>query len=111
MASDRRSDRRLSWHPTGDPMRYLRAALRRLVGVFSGHRQDDELREELESHLELETAEYIRRGMSPDAARRQARLASGGLTQAAEAVRDQRGLPWLESLACRGSEEHTAELS
>ena len=80
-------------------MRYLRAALRRLAGVFSGHRQDDELREELESHLELETAEYVRRGMSPDAARRQARLASGGLTQAAEAVRDQRGLPWLESLA------------
>ena len=32
-------------------------------------------------------------------ARRQALLASGGLTQAAEAVRERRGLPWLESLA------------
>ncbi len=79
-------------------MRYVRAALRRLAGVFTGHRADDELREELQSHLDMETAENIRRGMSPDAARRQALLASGGLTQAAEAVHDQRGLPWIESV-------------
>ena len=80
-------------------MRYLRAALRRLAGFFTGHRQDDELREELQSHLDMETAEYIRRGMDPEAALRQARLSSGGLPQAAEAVRDQRGLPWLERAA------------
>jgi putative ABC transport system permease protein len=80
-------------------MRYLRAALARITGLFTGHRADAELREELESHLEMETAENIRRGMSPDAARRQALLASGGLTQAAEAVRDRRGLPWIEHLA------------
>ena len=43
----------------------------------------------------METAEYIRRGVKPDEARRRAMLASGGLTQAAEAVRDQRGLPWI----------------
>ena len=47
----------------------------------------------------METAENIRRGMQPDEARRQALLASGGLTQAAEAVRDQRGLPWIEGVA------------
>src|ERR1041385_2359422 len=98
MASDRRSDRRLSWHPSGGTMRHLRAALRRLAGFFTGHRQDDELREELQSHLDMETDEYIRRGMDPEAARRRARLASGGITQAAEAVRDQRGLPWIESI-------------
>ncbi|HEX9581165.1 MAG TPA: ABC transporter permease [Gemmatimonadales bacterium] len=80
-------------------MRYLRAALARIAGVFTGHRADDDLREELRAHLELEIAENIRRGMQPDAARRQALLASGGLTQAAEAVRDQRGLPWIESIA------------
>ncbi len=79
-------------------MRYLRAALARLAGVFTGHRADDDLRDELQSHLEMETAENIRRGMPPDEARRQALLASGGLTQAAEAVRDQRGLPWIENL-------------
>ena len=47
-----------------------RAALARIVGMFTKHRGDDELREELESHLEMETAEYIRRGMPPDGARR-----------------------------------------
>jgi predicted permease len=80
-------------------MRHVRAALARLAGVFTGPRADEDLREELQSHLDLETAENIRRGMHPDEARRQAMLASGGLTLAAEAVRDQRGLPWLESIA------------
>ena len=80
-------------------MRYLRAALARIAGVFTGHRADDDLRDELQAHLDMETAENIRRGMPPDEARRQALLASGGLTQAAEAVRDQRGLPWIESIA------------
>ena len=80
-------------------MRYVRAALRRLLGVFTKNRADDDLRVELQAHLEMETAENIRRGMQPDEARRQALLAAGGLTQAAEAVRDQRGLPWIESVA------------
>ncbi|MEP6729619.1 MAG: ABC transporter permease [bacterium] len=80
-------------------MSHLRAALARIAGVFAGRNADDELQEELQSHLDMETAEYIRRGLSPDAARRQARLASGGVTTGAEAVRAQRGLPWLESIA------------
>jgi putative ABC transport system permease protein len=79
-------------------MRHLRAALARLLGVFTGHRADALLREEMEAHLEMETAENTRRGMAPNEARRQALLASGGLTQAAEAVHERRGLPWLESL-------------
>jgi predicted permease len=77
-------------------MRYLRAALARIAGLFTGHRADDDLRDELQAHIDMETAEYVRRGMRPDEARRKALLASGGLTQAAEAVRDQRGLPWIE---------------
>jgi predicted permease len=79
-------------------MRHLRALLARIAGVFTKHQADDDLRDELQAHLEMETAENIRRGMSPDEARRQALLASGGLTSAAEAVRDQRGLPWIESV-------------
>ncbi len=70
----------------------------RLVGMFTKDRADDDLRAEFEAHLDMEMAEYVRRGMSPEAARRQALLASGGLAQAAEAVRAQRGLPWLESV-------------
>ena len=81
-------------------MRSIRRALARLVGTFRSHeRADDDLRAEMEAHLEMETEENIRRGMRPDEARRRALIAAGGLTQAAESVREQRGLPWIESLA------------
>ncbi len=80
-------------------MRHVRAALARIAGFFAGPRGDDDLRDELQSHLDMATAENLRRGMHPDEARRQAILASGGLTLAAEAVRDQRGLPWVEGVA------------
>ena len=98
VAADRRPDRRLSRAARGGTMRRVRAALARIAGVFAGRSAEDDLRDELQSHLDLETAENIRRGMPPEEARRQALLASGGLTQAAEAVRDQRGLPSLESM-------------
>jgi putative ABC transport system permease protein len=79
-------------------MRQLRAAFARIAGLFTGNRADDDLRDELEAHLEMATAENVRRGMDPDTARRQALLASGGLTLAAESVRAQRGLPWIDSV-------------
>jgi putative ABC transport system permease protein len=79
-------------------MKYVRAALSRLAGLFTARTMDDDLREELQAHLEMETTENIRRGMHPDEARRQALLASGGMTRAAEAVRDQRGLPWVDDI-------------
>jgi len=78
-------------------MSTLRALLARIAGLFARQKSDDDLRDELESHIEMETAENIRRGFAPEEARRQARLASGGVTQAAEAVRDRRGIPWIES--------------
>ena len=80
-------------------MRHIRAALARIAGLFTSPTADNDLRDELQAHLEMETAENIRRGMHPDEARRQAMVASGGLTVATEAVRAQRGLPWLESVA------------
>jgi predicted permease len=78
--------------------RWIRAALARIGGFFTGSRADDDLREELRAHVEMATAENIRRGMDPDTARRKAMLDSGGVTQAAEAVRDRRGLPWLDGV-------------
>jgi predicted permease len=77
-------------------MKQLRAALARTAGVFTKRHADDELREEMEAHLEMEIAEYVRRGMPPDEARRKALMTSGGLSVAAEKVRNQRGLPWIE---------------
>ena len=78
-------------------MSHLRALLARIGGLFATQRSDDDLRDELASHIEMETAENLRRGLPPDEARRQALLASGGLAGAAEAVRDRRGIPWIES--------------
>ena len=80
-------------------MRHLRAALARIAGVFAGPRAEHDARDEMQAHVEMQTSENIRRGMHPDEARRQAMLASGGLTQAVEAVHDRRGLPWIESIA------------
>ncbi|HEX2205180.1 MAG TPA: ABC transporter permease, partial [Longimicrobium sp.] len=81
-------------------MKALRRALARTAALFRGHAgADDDLRAEMEAHLEMETEENIRRGMPPAEARRQAMIAAGGLTQAAERVREQRGLPWVEGLA------------
>lgn len=78
-------------------MKAFRRITARLSTLLRGHQPDQDLRDELEAHLEMETAENIRRGMTAQEARRQALLASGGLTQAVEAVRDQQGIPWIES--------------
>ncbi len=80
----------------------LRAAVIRLAETlrraFGRETADDALREEMAHHLEMHVAENVRRGMSPEAARRDALLAAGGLTIAAEAVRERRGLAWLEEI-------------
>jgi predicted permease len=81
-------------------MKAIRRTLARIGATLRGHeRAHDDLRAEMEAHLAMETDENIRRGMTPAEARRRALIASGGLTQAAESVREQRGLPWIESLA------------
>jgi hypothetical protein len=59
-------------------MRYIRAALARIAGVFGKDTADDDLREEMQAHLDMEIAENVRRGMSPTEARRQALLVSAG---------------------------------
>ena len=80
-------------------MKAIRRAVARIGAIFRGHgRDDEELRAEMEAHLDMATAENIRRGMPPDEARRKAVLATGGLTQAAESVRAQRGVPSVESV-------------
>ena len=79
-------------------MRSIRAALARLAALVRGHRAEDvDLRAEMAAHLEMETERFLRRGLHPDEARRQALIASGGIEQAAETVREQRGIPWIET--------------
>ena len=73
--------------------------MRRALGMFRTARDERELAAEVESHLQLHTDENIRRGLSPDAARRAAVLALGGIESVKERYRDQQGLPSLEHLA------------
>jgi predicted permease len=54
------------------------------------------LERELASHLSLLEDEYRRRGMPPEAARRAARLALGGIEQAKEQHRDARAFRWID---------------
>jgi len=75
----------------------LRALLFRLFGFLAANRKDREFAEEIEAHLEMEIEEGIRSGMTPEQARRDALIRSGGLQQAKEALRDRRSLPLLET--------------
>src|SRR5438132_330493 len=71
----------------------------RLAGTFRPHRRDADLEQELRTHLELAAEDERRRGGSREASGRAAVLRSGAMTQSLEALRDQRGLRWLDDLA------------
>ena len=74
----------------------LREWASRLWATLTSHRLDRELEEELRQHLEFAAEDARRRGHVSDEDVRAIRLRAGGITQAMEAVRAQRGLPWLE---------------
>ena len=80
-------------------MATLREWVTRLWGTLRPSRRDAELEAELRLHVELATEDERRRANSSEDARRAAAIRSGGMAQAMEAVRDQRGLPWLDDLA------------
>jgi putative ABC transport system permease protein len=75
----------------------LSALLSRLLATFRKQRLEDELDDELRFHLQMETEENIRRGMSAQEAHYAARRSFGGFQQTREIWRDRRYLPWLES--------------
>ena len=78
-------------------MNWLHQILFRLQPLFRKKKIEAEMSEEMRVHLEMATEANVAAGMSPAEARRAARLECGGVDQAKEAYRDQRGLPWLES--------------
>ena len=79
-------------------MRVLREWLQRLWGAFRRNATDRELEGELRFHLEMAEEGLRGKGHSPAEAARLARAHLGGFPQAMEALRDQRGLPWLDDL-------------
>src|SRR5215510_3322356 len=66
----------------------LRKLIHRLRAGLRRRNIERELDRELQFHLEMETAENVRRGMSEEEARRAARLSFGGVEQTKEAYRD-----------------------
>jgi len=79
-------------------MRALRAWLLRLWAMFRREARDTELREELESHVQMHIEDNLRRGMNPQQARREALMKLGGVAQTEESYRERRGLPIVEVL-------------
>ena len=76
----------------------LRGWASRLRGVFGGARREQDLADELESHLQLHIDDNVRQGMTPDAARTAALIRLGGLQSVTEQYRDQRSIPVLSRL-------------
>ena len=72
--------------------------LNRLAGLLNKRRHEEEFKQEVETNLQLHIEDNSRAGMSAEEARRAARLRFGSIDAAAEAVRDRRGIPFMETL-------------
>ena len=79
-------------------MRRLRAALVRLAAVARGSRLDRDFADEIESHLQLHIEDNLRAGMTPEEARRTARLKFGSVDATRESYRERAGVPIVEIL-------------
>src|SRR6266851_4220731 len=79
-------------------MRALRAWVLRLWAIACRDPRDAELREELESHLQMHINDNLRRGMNPQQARREALMKLGGVAQTEQSYRERRGVPVIDTL-------------
>src|SRR5262249_60114476 len=73
--------------------------LLRLAGRLLRGGRDGALEGELGLHLEMAKEDARSRGLEPADAVRAAQVKTGAASQAMDALRDQRGLPWLDDLA------------
>jgi putative ABC transport system permease protein len=79
-------------------MRVLARFFARLRNFAVNRRSDERLQEEMEQHIAFETEDKIRAGMSPEEARRRARLEFGAVESIREDYHSEEGLPLLENL-------------
>lgn len=79
-------------------MRLLRRFFRRLFSWATARRDEQRLKAEIEEHLALQTAECLRAGLSPADARREAVLKFGAVEAMKASYREERGLPFAETL-------------
>jgi predicted permease len=78
-------------------MKSLKRFFTRLFNTATRRAQDERLREEIEEHIALQTAENLRAGLSPVEARRQAKVKFGGVEAVKEDYRAERGLLFIET--------------
>src|SRR5262245_8323632 len=76
----------------------LRKLFHRLFASLRRGKTEREMDAEMRFHLEMETAENIRRGMSEEEARRAALRSFGGVEQVKEAYRDLSRFRWIEEI-------------
>ncbi len=76
---------------------FCRAFIRRLLSLFRGRHLEEELDEELRSHVEMAVEMNQRKGMSAEEARREALRSFGGVEKTKELYRERRGLPMIET--------------
>ena len=79
-------------------MNFLKRWSTRIRNFVAGRCDDQRLREEIEGHIALQTAENLRAGMSPSEAHRQAVLKFGAREWVRETYHAEQGLPFLETL-------------
>ncbi len=79
-------------------MRVLNRLFTRLLNFTTRRRGDERLLEEVESHIATQTEENIRAGMTPDEARRHARLKFGAMQAVRQDYHAEEGLPFMENL-------------
>src|SRR5947209_8070122 len=78
------------------PRHWLYTIPLRLRSLFRWAQADRELDDELRDHLERKTEEYVAQGMTPEEARRRARLDLDGIEQTKEKCRDTRKVNWIQ---------------
>jgi predicted permease len=79
-------------------MTRLRVFLSRLAGLVRKGRLESDIDDELDFHLQMETAKNLRQGMSPAEARSRAQRRLGGIAQLKETYRETHALPIIEVL-------------
>ena len=75
----------------------MRILMSRFIGLFRKQRQEQELDDEVRSHLQMLEDENVRRGMPPQEARYAALRSFGGVDQTKERYREQLGLPFVHA--------------
>jgi macrolide transport system ATP-binding/permease protein len=78
-------------------MKALRRFFTRVFNTAARRAQEERIREEIQEHIALQTAENLRAGLSPVEARRQAMLKFGGVEAMREDYRAERGLLLIEN--------------